>query len=347
MYDSAYLIVAQLIFAYAFDMLLVWSRRDTYTVGFGPFPVIFSINLFLWFKPDWFYLQFLIVAVGFAAKEVIHWNKDGRQAHIFNPSSFPLGLFSLILILTKATDLTWGAEIATTQLNPPYIYLLIFLVALPGQFLFGVASMTLAAVVTVYTFGLLYFAATGTYFFFLGSSIPISVFLSMHLLFTDPSTSPRTELGRLTFGMLYGLSVVVLFALLGRAGAPTFYDKLLAVPVLNVMIQGIDRAARSHALKRFDPAALGRSLTPQRRNLAYMSVWAVIFMIIQVLSGAQVAQARGDVLMSQGRIEEAIAQYRGLVQDRAGSGEGAQHAQVRADASGPAAGGTGDATTRA
>ncbi len=47
-YDSAYLIAAQLLFAYAFDMLLSWSRRDTYTLGFGPFPVIFSINLFLY-----------------------------------------------------------------------------------------------------------------------------------------------------------------------------------------------------------------------------------------------------------------------------------------------------------
>ncbi len=56
----------------------------------GPFPVIFSINLFLWFKPDWFYFQFLMVALGFAAKELIRWDKDGRRAHIFNPSSFPL-----------------------------------------------------------------------------------------------------------------------------------------------------------------------------------------------------------------------------------------------------------------
>jgi hypothetical protein len=40
----------QLLFAYAFDMLLGWSRRERYTLGFGPFPVIFSINLFLWFR---------------------------------------------------------------------------------------------------------------------------------------------------------------------------------------------------------------------------------------------------------------------------------------------------------
>ena len=67
-YAFAPFILAQLLFAYAFDMLLVWSRRDTYTLGFAPFPVVVSINLFLWFKPDWFYLQFAMVALGLAAK---------------------------------------------------------------------------------------------------------------------------------------------------------------------------------------------------------------------------------------------------------------------------------------
>lgn len=311
--DSALLILSQLVFAYAFDALLGWSRRDTYTLGFAPFPIILSTNLFLWFKPEWFYLQFLMVAVGFAAKELIRWEKEGRRVHIFNPSSFTLGLFSIILILTGTTHLTWGEEIATTQLNPPHIYLLIFLVALPGQLLFGVSSMTFAAIATTYLLGLAYYAATGTHFF-LGGSIPIAVFLGMHLLFTDPSTSPRTELGRLLFGALYGASVVALFALLGRLGVPTFYDKLLPVPILNLMIRGIDRVARLDFLRRFDPAALGKALTPQRRNIAYTGVWAAMFTILQILTGGQVTLARADSLMTQGRIEEAIGQYRELVQ---------------------------------
>ena len=49
---------AQLLFAYAFDMLLAWSRGEEYVLGFGPFPIVFSTNLFLWFKDDWFALQF-------------------------------------------------------------------------------------------------------------------------------------------------------------------------------------------------------------------------------------------------------------------------------------------------
>ena len=283
-YNSAALIAAQLAFAYAFDILLSWSRRDTYALGFGPFPVIFSINLFLWFKPEWFYLQFLLVAVGFAAKELIRWNKDGRRAHIFNPSSFPLSVFSIALIATGTTNITMGPEIALTQLLPPHIYLVLFLVSLPGQLLFGVASMTMSAAVTMYGFGLLYFAATGTYYFF-GSYIPIAVFLGMHLLFTDPSTSPRTESGRIMFGMAYALSVIALYGILESAGIPSFYDKLLPVPLLNLAIQAIDRAAQSNALKWFNPALVGKALAPAQRRLAYVSVWVVVFVIMSAVQG--------------------------------------------------------------
>jgi Flp pilus assembly protein TadD len=308
-YDAAPLIAAQLAFAYAFDALLAWTRRDIYTFGFGPFPIIFSTNLFLWFKSDWFYWQFLLVAVGFMAKELIRWTKDGRRVHVFNPSSFPLAVASLALLLTGTTHMTWGPEIAATQFNPPHIYLLIFLVALPGQLLFGVASMTLAAVATMYAFCLTYFLATGNHFF-LELPFPIAIFLASHLLFTDPSTSPRSELGRLIFGVLYASGVIVLYVLLDRLGLPTFYDKLLPVPLLNVAIRGIDRVARSSVLKRFDPGAIGRTLSPKRRNLAYMTIWIALFATLQWQTGSAATLARAESLKDQGRVEEAIARYR-------------------------------------
>ena len=283
-YDSAHLLLAQLLFAYAFDLLLSWSRRGAYTLGFAPLPVIFSINLFLWFKPDWFYFQFLLIALGFAAKDLIRWEKDGRRVHIFNPSSFPLGLFSLGLILTGATSLTWGQEIATTLNRAPQMYLFIFLVSLPGQILFGVAGMTMAAVVTMYVFGLVYFAAAGTYYF-VDAYIPIAVFLGMHLLFTDPSTAPRSELGRLAFGVVYALGVIALYGVLGAYGQPRFYDKLLAVPVMNLLIQLMDRASRTEMVRRVDPAALWRGLAGRSRNAAYVGVWTVIFILISAAGG--------------------------------------------------------------
>lgn len=289
LYDSAFLIAAQLVFAYAFTMLLCWSRRDLYMFGLGPFPVIFSINLFLWFTDNWFYLQFLLVALGFLAKEFIQWNKGGQRVHIFNPSSLPLAVFSAALIATGTSDLTWGQDIATSQFFPPHVYLVLFFVALPAQYLFGVASMTLSAVLATYIFGLVYFAATGVYFFY-DSYIPIAVFLGMQLLFTDPSTAPRTEVGRIIFGVLYGLSTVVLYALLTRLGVSPFYDKLLQVPVLNLSIQALDRIADSKWLRGRVPGrnswtAHARGMAPRQRNLAYMALWGAVFVGMSAVQG--------------------------------------------------------------
>ena len=283
-YDSAYLIASQVVFAYVFDMLLSWGRRDAYTLGFGPVPVILSINLFLWFRPDWFYLQFLLVAVGFSAKELIRWNKDGQSVHIFNPSSFALAVFSIGLLLTGMSDITRGQEIAVTQFYPPHMYVVLFLVSLPGQLLFGVATMTMSAVVSAYLFGIIFFLVTGTYFFF-DSYIPIAIFLGMHLLFTDPSTAPKTELGRIFFGILYGLSSVILYDLLSRAGLPAFYDKLLQVPVLNLSINLIDRIARSKQLNVFNPERIGRLMTKHQRNFAYVSIWGLVFLSLSITQG--------------------------------------------------------------
>jgi Na+-translocating ferredoxin:NAD+ oxidoreductase RnfD subunit len=146
------------------------------------------------------------------------------------------------------------------------MYLLLFLVALPGQFFFGVTTMTMSAVVTTYAFGLVYFATSGVYFFY-DSYIPIAVFLGMHLLFTDPSTSPRTDFGRVIFGALYGVSTVALYQLLGTWGLPTFYDKLLQVPILNLSIGAIDRRGPGARSTRLRSPGLAR-----QRHLAGVSI---------------------------------------------------------------------------
>ena len=44
-YDWGPMILGQIVFAFGVDALLQWSRRETYRVGLGPVPVIFSINL--------------------------------------------------------------------------------------------------------------------------------------------------------------------------------------------------------------------------------------------------------------------------------------------------------------
>ncbi len=276
-YHAAPLIAAQLLFAYGFDSLLSWTHRRTFALGFGPFPIIFSITLFFWFKDPWFYWQFPLVSLGFAAKEFLRWTRDGQNTHIFNPSSFPLAVVGMVLLLADATDMTWGFLVAETEFYPPQIYLAIFLIGMPGQYLFGVTPMTMAAVGTTFGFSAIYHAVTGSYYF-VDSHVPIAVFLGMHLLFTDPATSPRTELGRIVYGVLYGLTTVLLYDLLLSANTPGFYDKLLQVPLLNLSVKAIDRLARSPTLEAVDPSRWLRAWAPRRRHLAYMGVWAVAFM---------------------------------------------------------------------
>ena len=184
-YDQATLILAQLVFAYVFDMLLCWSRRSQWILGFGQFPIVLSTNLFLWFKDDWFIWQFAMIAVGQLGKEFFRWTKDGRVTHIFNPSGFSLTVFSIGLLATGNTELTWGREIAKTLLSPDSIYVVIFLLGLVVQYFFSVTLMTLAAVTALYLLNVIYTSATGVYYF-IDINIPIAVFLGLHLLVTDP-----------------------------------------------------------------------------------------------------------------------------------------------------------------
>jgi TPR repeat protein len=277
-FDFAPMIVAQLIFAYALDMLVCWWRRDKWILGFGPLPIILSTNLFLWFREDWFFLQFLMVATGVLGKEFIKWKRDGRLTHIFNPSALALFVFSIALIVTRSTDISWGQQIAKTISNPDHIYLLIFLVGLVVQGLFSVTLVTLSAAATLFLLGLAYTHATGVYNF-VDSNIPAAVFLGLHLLVTDPSTSPKTTPGKIVFGGLYGAGVFALYPALAWLDIPRFYDKLLCVPLLNLSVRALDGASRALTARFRLPASIsGRS--PRQANAVHMALWISLFVVM-------------------------------------------------------------------
>jgi Sel1 repeat len=270
-YHQIPLIVAQIVFVYALDMLVCWSRRDEWILGFGPLPIVLSTNLFLWFKPDWYFLQFLMLATGVLCKEFITWTREGRRVHIFNPSAIALFIFSVGLIVSHSTHISWGEEIAVSFDSPPHIYLEIFLLGLVVQALFRVTLVTLSSAATLYLMNLAFTHSTGLYYF-IDTNIPAAVFLGLHLLITDPATSPRKNFGKIVFGSLYGAGVFGLYWLLGWLGAPTFYDKLLCVPPLNLMVRALDRAGVALAAKIRIP-----SWTPRLENLAYIGVWVGLF----------------------------------------------------------------------
>ncbi|MBZ5625054.1 MAG: hypothetical protein LAQ69_41080 [Acidobacteriia bacterium] len=282
-YHYAPLIFAQIVFVYVLDMLVCWWRRDKWILGFGPFPIVLSTNLFLWFKDDWFFLQFLLVGTGVLCKEFVTWARDGRRTHIFNPSAIALALFSFGLLITHNTHITWGEEVAVSLGRPPHIYLEIFAVGLVVQALFSVTLVTLSAAAALFVMNLVYTGSTGLYQF-VDSTIPIAVFLGLHLLVTDPATSPRRNFGKVLFGALYGAGVFGLYSVLGWLGVPTFYDKLLCVPPLNLMVQSLDRAsaaleARFHKL-RFRPLNWISGWSPRQANFAHMAIWISLFAVM-------------------------------------------------------------------
>jgi hypothetical protein len=143
------------------------------------------------------------------------------------------------------------------------------------MYFFSITLVAGCAAAVLFAGSALYYAVTGVPYF-LDSEIPAAVFLGLHLLVTDPSTSPRTPSGKAMFGTLYGVGVFGLYALLGAVGAPTFYDKLLCVPLLNLSVRGIDGLVKSLRESRaFDRLRLG--WPPRRLNLAHMAVWIGLF----------------------------------------------------------------------
>lgn len=269
------LILSQVMFLYILEGLVTWSRGRTWRIGFGPLPIIFSTNLLLWFKDDWYFFQFAMVALGAFAKQFITWERNGRRSHIFNPSAFGQFLFALGLIFTGTTnDLTWGKQIAAS-FETPHMLIVIFLGGLLVQYLFHVTLMTLAAMSMLIVLNLGYTQATGLYFF-VNVNIAAPIFLGLHLLITDPATSPRTNLGRVIFGALYGTGYFVLFRVLDIYEVPLFWDKLLPVPILNLCVPMIEKLARSGFVGRFNQW-WESTLQPKRLNLVHMACWAAVF----------------------------------------------------------------------
>ena len=293
------LIGCQIVFAYLFDLCMSWTRRRPWVLGFGPIPIVLSTNLFLWFKDDLFGWQLGLIAVVFLSREFLRWERpagSGRSTHIFNPSAAGLLLASIGLILTQSTGRTWGEEIATTPGIAPHMFDVIFLTGVVLQSFFSVTLMTLTAGISFWVLGTLYFAATGNYFF-LHTTIPIAVFLGMTLLLTDPATSPNSRFGKAFFGFGYALGVMGLFVVLGKLGVPQFYDTLIPVPFLNLLVPLVDRHASGLApygpMRRAFGAVVDRMGTaldarlpkmrrsPRALNLVHVGIWIVVYLFMR------------------------------------------------------------------
>ena len=172
---------------------------------------------------------------------------------------------------------------------------MLFLIGLVVMYFFSITPVTASAAATLFGVSALYCAVTGVPYF-VDSEIPSAVFLGLHLLVTDPSTSPRTPLGRVIFGVPTASASFALYALLGALGAA------------DVLRQAAVRAAAEPARARRSTGSwraigerplLSRARLSRRRsaarNLAHMAVWVGVLRHDDGL-GRTDGMHRGDAL---------------------------------------------------
>ncbi len=260
------LIAIQIVVFYALEMLLQWSRGRNWRAGFGPLPVVGSINLFLWFEPAYFVGQLLLVAGALASREFVRWRRNGRSSHIFNPSAIALAAAGVFLMATDTTTATTGINHILAFELPPSFFELMFVCGILLQIFFATTLVTFGAVLAL---ALIHYGGTlllGAWPLF--NVFHISVFLGLNLLATDPATSPKSPMGKFLFGVTWGVAIWCCYVGLRSLDLPPYYDKILTVPLVNLLVPVFERAGRAMALSfRFDRAV-------------YIAVYAGLFLLI-------------------------------------------------------------------
>ncbi|MFN3197823.1 MAG: RnfABCDGE type electron transport complex subunit D [Bradymonadia bacterium] len=276
--DHLPLLAVQVIFAYLLEILVGWSRYGSWRMSLGVFPILGSVNFFLWFTPEWFALQIALIALIWIFREGVKWQRghdeESTRVHVFNPSAVGLTIMCLVLVGLGHEGYAVGEAIAASQDETPYIYLAIFGAGLIVQTVFPVVLMTFAAALGALAAGAVYTAIYEVPLF-VTTDIPGAVFLGMLLLITDPVTAPRTALGKVVYGGLYGASTAGLFVVLTLWGQPTYYDKILAVPLLNLSVRWIERLTAS---PRWSPL---KALQPAQRNVIHVALWCGVFILMR------------------------------------------------------------------
>lgn len=234
-WQYAPLIVYQVCFAYIVHILLpcVFQRRCE--LSFAIFPVVFSINIFLWFLPQFYYMQILMIGLAIAGKFFIT-RKNGR--HIFNPSAVVVSLMFYATIPFYAKGLLQFPQavfflptVFAYDINSTVMFVHIFIVSCVSLYLANRFSITIGGVLTMV--GMFFLSSA-----FMGHPVKERImnptaFVGMTLLITDPATSPRNKLGQFFYGVLFALGIWGGRGLSHVFNFPVFYDKFIFTPLLN------------------------------------------------------------------------------------------------------------------
>ena len=225
------LIIHQIAYVYLFYFVCCMLFNRPFVMSLSLIPMIFSINLFMWFYNDYFLFQYVLISLAILAKMFLTREVNGKRSHIFNPSAIVLMVVTVVVLALPNKDLVYGPQIGSMWLGLPHFDAFIFLLACitlwtPNRYLISIGAVGLIILGDWYAetyLGMRLFAelARG------------SVLLGCTLLITDPATSPENKYGQLLFGIAYGLSISIAFTIFSAMGWNTYYDKLFFVCLLN------------------------------------------------------------------------------------------------------------------
>jgi len=261
------LIGLEVLFALVLDALLALSIRGRWRINAGPFPVVFSTNLFVLFLPGQAYLTVAAIGLALVSKAVIV-RSNGR--HIMNPSAFGISVVGLATLIWPA--LGYGDTAREFNLAPNMAEVVILL-GLIVQTRVPVVLATLGCLFALHGWQMV----VGQLIF---SPYWAPVTLVIILLVTDPATVPKSQLGRLLYGVAAGILMEIFAALTTWAFAQDFYAKVLCIPFANAAVPWIEALAR----RLPEPKLLAT-----RFNLAHVAVWLAI-VASQILSWAKVPE---------------------------------------------------------
>jgi hypothetical protein len=262
-----------LVMGFAADALFSFARYGSWRAGLSVVPVVFSINLFEWFDARG---AVIAIVAAFACKHLVH--RGGR--HIFNPSVAGLTVTGLVTVLAPGY-VHFGGLFHTLNV-PPNMAEWILLVTLVPQLRFRIMPVSIGTLLALYLWGI-------------PGVLRPTILIAMTLLATDPATSPRTDLGKLLFGLTFGGLLPAWSLVLRGLGQPDDFAKILAIPAANLLVPQLDAVAiflvaraaatRDRLLASAGPRAglapatvawLGEKIRRPIPNAAFVGCWLLL-----------------------------------------------------------------------
>jgi hypothetical protein len=263
------ILAVQLAIAYAFDLLLAWTLRRPYSIGFGPVPVVLSANLFVWFQPGDVLLYALMIALALASKAFVRVH--GR--HVFNPSVFGITIIAALCILLP--QIFQYRDISHDFDRPPHMALVIIALSLIPQIRLRTAPVSLGVVCSLLGTMLIVYTLTG----YRGGPSPWwpPWLLAITLLAPDPATIPSGSLPRLLFGLFLGVAFYAVSRALLFSVGTDFFSKVMPIPMANLLVPYFERAGARLSTR-------WPSLDREIGNRAYVAAWVTWSVVMLIVS---------------------------------------------------------------